>query len=63
VIANRRRGRIPLARPCGLCVIEAYAMALVHQNLAVAACGDKLASVKPLVEAALGVARGTPNQA
>ena len=27
------------------------------------ACGDKLASVKPLVEAALGVARGTPHQA
>lgn len=27
------------------------------------ACGDKLASVKPLVEAALGVARGTPEQA
>jgi len=26
------------------------------------ACGDKLASVKPLVEAALGVARGTPEQ-
>lgn len=27
------------------------------------ACGDRLASVKPLVEAALGVARGTPEQA
>ena len=27
------------------------------------ACGDKLASVKPLVEAALGVARRTPEQA
>jgi hypothetical protein len=27
------------------------------------ACGDRLASVKPLVEAALGVARGTPGQA
>jgi len=27
------------------------------------ACGDKLASVKPLVEAALGIARGTPDQA
>jgi hypothetical protein len=27
------------------------------------ACGDKLASVKPLVEAALGVARGAPEQA
>ena len=52
-------------------------MALAHQNLAVAVgaakdhartvlqqfCGDKLASVKPLVEAALGVARRTPEQA
>ena len=27
------------------------------------ACGDKLASVKPLVEAALGVARRNPEQA
>ena len=27
------------------------------------ACGDRFASVKPLVEAALGVARGTPEQA
>ena len=91
-VIEQRPGSIPLAWPCGLYVIEAYAMALAHQNLAVAVgaakehartgrtppplehfvpdleqltrvCGDRLASVKPLVEAALGVARGTPGQA
>ena len=49
-----------------MCVIEAYAMALAHHNLAVAvgaAKEHKLASVKPLVETALGIARGTPDEA
>jgi len=47
-----------------MCVIEAYAMALVPDLVQLTrACGDKLASVKPLVEAALGVARRNPEQA
>jgi len=44
-------------------VLQRFSTSLPNLEHITRACGDKLASVKPLVEAALGVARGTPDPA
>jgi len=57
---RRRRRRREGAGQDGVAAVQHFIPDLEHITRA---CGDKLASVKPLVEAALGVARGTPDPA